>query len=329
MNSLTFLKNKKIGFTKLTLLSIALPICIIITFIGLLQIYYGEQKERTYFRQRGDAILSEYANQLFAPLMFYDYSSVIYEVRNSPKANNIRSISVYDTSGNEIVRWSDDGHKGSTAYKPLYLKKNIVVDRKKYGTVAIKFNKDELEKAVGGYRIKAFGILTSIILLISFLSFFISKMISRPINNISKQISKFDINEDELKGATINREADILMKSFDGLIKKNRDYQKLLERNARLTTIGQTASQIAHDIRKPLSSMKAMLSILPDKKNNDDFIQEFTSSIESSIRRTNSMLSEILEFSATAVSIEPRENDPQSIFTAALDRPFIWALIWR
>ena len=95
-----------------------------------------------------------------------------------------------------------------------------------------------------------------------------------------------------------------------------------MEMNAAMVAIGETASQIAHDVRKPLTSMKALLAVMPEKRFDGIFIEEMIKRVDSTIDRTNSMLSDILEFSKDATNIERKPQNPQSLIAASLSEVF-------
>ena len=109
-----------------------------------------------------------------------------------------------------------------------------------------------------------------------------------------------------------------LIKSFTKMKKTIRNYQRETTRNAHFVAIGQTASQIAHDIRKPLTSMKAILTMLPEIKDNPEVLNKFMADVDRNISQTNTMLSEILEFSSNSVELEIKKYDVQSLITAVL-----------
>lgn len=107
-------------------------------------------------------------------------------------------------------------------------------------------------------------------------------------------------------------------KKIQFLREKELNKEKQLREQSALAAIGRSAAMIAHDVRKPLTSLKAFLNILPEKRNDLEFIRKITSNLEKATNNTNQMLSEILEFSRDADSLDKRNNDPQSIVIAAL-----------
>lgn len=160
-----------------------------------------------------------------------------------------------------------------------------------------------------------------VVLLVS--SFSIVKVVSwRVTNPISKFASKIGDLQNDLTRTkfleTGDDEVSVLAKAVNTMLGKIEVYQKISEKNARLATIGESTAMVAHDVRKPLTSIKAFLAMLPEKKDDPAFIHAMSQSVEKSIRHTNTMLSEILEFSKDAKALDSKTCDPQSLITAAL-----------
>jgi len=97
-------------------------------------------------------------------------------------------------------------------------------------------------------------------------------------------------------------------------LKKYSDYQ-------RQAAIGQSASMIAHDIRKPFAQMKSVLDMLPDKKDDDAFMEYASRQVDESIRKADAMMSDILEYSRD-VKLELSDVGVISMLTSALGDVF-------
>ncbi|MFH1727940.1 MAG: response regulator [Pseudomonadota bacterium] len=91
-------------------------------------------------------------------------------------------------------------------------------------------------------------------------------------------------------------------------------YQSQIKKNTRLVAIGQTTSMLAHDIRKPFTSMKSMLAMMENYKNNPSFLSHAKNTVNQTINHVESMISDILDFSREV----KLETSPESI-SALLD----------
>lgn len=159
-------------------------------------------------------------------------------------------------------------------------------------------------------------ILTAVMLFM--LAIFIRKNITGPLSHVGEYLNRIRDRKEDCIPSVGNQEVDDLIKHINELIVSIRNYQQLEKRRANLAAIGQTAAQIAHDMRKPLSKMKSLLLLLPEKRQDENFIRNMVQSVEKSINGTNNMLSEILEFSKDKKELDRKEEDPQSIISAAI-----------
>ena len=82
----------------------------------------------------------------------------------------------------------------------------------------------------------------------------------------------------------------------------NRVYRELqqsfeqLKRADRLSTIGQLAASLAHEIRTPLASIEGAVEILARQPHSEERRREFLPVIQKECRRLNSLLTSLLEF---------------------------------
>jgi signal transduction histidine kinase/DNA-binding NarL/FixJ family response regulator len=69
-----------------------------------------------------------------------------------------------------------------------------------------------------------------------------------------------------------------------------------LKKQSKLAAIGQMSQVLAHDIRKPMSSLKSVLTMLPSKKFDDAFVNKAIKDVDHSIKSAEKMIDEVLEF---------------------------------
>ncbi len=105
------------------------------------------------------------------------------------------------------------------------------------------------------------------------------------------------------------------------LVKKIVSESKANENLVALATIGQSTAMIAHDVRKPMSNMKALLSVLPEKRYDDVFIKDAVSQVNDSIRRMEAMMCDMLEFSKKT-EMNQDEVDIQVVLSSAIGDVF-------
>lgn len=113
-------------------------------------------------------------------------------------------------------------------------------------------------------------------------------------------------------------ELDQVVASINRMNLKLREYSGY----QKLAAIGQSTAMVAHDIRKPLSGMKALLTSLAHLKDDPGQIKKMMASVDRNIAQTNAMLNDILEFSKDGTSLEKTNIDPMSVITSSLSDVF-------
>ncbi len=129
-------------------------------------------------------------------------------------------------------------------------------------------------------------------------------------NNLETETSPFD---DELGD---------VWKALNEFVDRIKDRENELRESASLVAIGHTTAMVAHDVRKPLTSMKALLMTLDDIKNDPEQLKDMMAAVDRNIAHTNAMLDDILDFSRDATSLKVDEINPQGIMTSALSDVF-------
>lgn len=80
-------------------------------------------------------------------------------------------------------------------------------------------------------------------------------------------------------------------------ITDKKEMERRLERDRRLAMIGELASQVAHEIRNPIGSMKIMVDSLAERRNDPRFEKAFMETLPSEIDRLNRLVGDLLDFS--------------------------------
>ncbi|SCZ79029.1 transporter substrate-binding domain-containing protein [Acidaminobacter hydrogenoformans] len=80
----------------------------------------------------------------------------------------------------------------------------------------------------------------------------------------------------------------------------------------KMQTVGNLAAGIAHELRNPLTSIKALSELVPLKRSNDRFIEEFNEIVPAEIARMDQLIADLLDY-ARPKAPEPREIDLASL----------------
>ncbi len=132
------------------------------------------------------------------------------------------------------------------------------------------------------------------IIIIIFTSRFISKPISELIN-ITKEISIGNFNKKEIK--SINSDVNDISNSLNQMSEELEKYKLKIIKQEKLSSIGELASRLAHDIKNPLTVIKVSLDLI--KSNNKNLspkeIEKFER-IEDAMYRITHQIDNVLDF---------------------------------
>lgn len=125
------------------------------------------------------------------------------------------------------------------------------------------------------------------------ISYFLSKSIATPIRNLSDEVGGFDEENPQMIDEGIGvSEVKHLAKSFNGFIERLKAYKKELSVKAQMAAIGQTAAQIAHDIRSPLAVVMRYFNKAGTGEGEDYFAAALRS-----VEKLNKMADDMMSYS--------------------------------
>lgn len=147
----------------------------------------------------------------------------------------------------------------------------------------------------------------------------VSRLIIRPIRELKEAFDDM-VNTNRKNKLEVKSEDELgdLAKAFNKMIDSLNGYEKKIEIQSKLAAVGSSTAMVAHDVRKPLTSMKALLSSLPAIKDDPEQLKKMIINVDRSISQTNTLLNDILEFSRDSTSLNLAETDPQGIIVSAL-----------
>lgn len=93
--------------------------------------------------------------------------------------------------------------------------------------------------------------------------------------------------------------------------------QRLMCRTDRLRSLETIAGGVAHEIRNPLTSIKTFIQLTPERKDDAEFIQEFSQMVLDDVQRMERLIQDILDY---ARYMEPKltEEDLNSVVLSCL-----------
>ncbi len=110
----------------------------------------------------------------------------------------------------------------------------------------------------------------------------------------------------------------LLRQDIYQITQKLHKYQLEAERNAGLVAIGSSTAMVAHDVRRPLASVKALLNVLPSIQNDPERVKKMAAEIDRVITSTNSLLNDIMDFSRDSTVLNLDDHGPDSVIIAAI-----------
>lgn len=75
----------------------------------------------------------------------------------------------------------------------------------------------------------------------------------------------------------------------------------------KMKALGELSAGVAHELRNPLTSIKAFIDMLPSKINNPEFVEELVKIVPKEINRLNSLVSTLLDYAKPKASV-PQKN---------------------
>lgn len=100
---------------------------------------------------------------------------------------------------------------------------------------------------------------------------------------------------------------------IEGFILFLRDYTKeknlneMIMHDDKMQALGKLSASIAHELRNPLTSIKAFVELIPDKLDNENFRKELIRIVPLEINRLNSLINLLLDYS------RPKTSNPEQI----------------
>jgi signal transduction histidine kinase/CheY-like chemotaxis protein len=157
-----------------------------------------------------------------------------------------------------------------------------------------------LQSLLSDLALRLITVCALFVLLLVILNALMFSLVSRILNPLELLISRME-HETLRLGVRAERpnlsDIGFINRAFDGMMSGwQADHEKALSAS-KFAAIGQTAAMLAHDIRKPFSLTKSLLSALPSLRNDDAALENARGEVEKSIIQADSMIADVLDFS--------------------------------
>ena len=194
--------------------------------------------------------------------------------------------------------------------------KNVNIDENNYGFIVIQENANEIRVAINERKNFILRTAAIVIVVIMIFSFVLNRYFLKPIKNIVnytniiKEKSNEETNIENIKKR--NDELGILSKSVDEMTK---------ELNKRITNAENFSTDLVHEIRNPLASLKSASEIISETENKtlrDKLINIISHDVER-IERLLTDYSQMLKDEAAISSEQMKELDLKLITRSVVD----------
>ena len=194
--------------------------------------------------------------------------------------------------------------------------KNVNIDENNYGFIVIQENANEIRVAINERKNFILRTAAIVIVVIMIFSFVLNRYFLKPIRNIVnytniiKEKSNEETNIENIKKR--NDELGILSKSVDEMTK---------ELNKRITNAENFSTDLVHEIRNPLASLKSASEIISETENKtlrDKLINIISHDVER-IERLVTDYSQMLKDEAAISSEQMKELDLKLITRSVVD----------
>lgn len=131
---------------------------------------------------------------------------------------------------------------------------------------------------------------------VTFIGWLLRRWLLRPMEQLNRQVEA--LARDEPPGEPLlesPREMASLAQALDRAWRSLRHMREQLIDAERLTTIGQFAAQLAHNLRNPLASIRATAQLMARRNCGDDYVRQRTTEIVESVDRLNRWIEGLME----------------------------------
>jgi signal transduction histidine kinase len=206
------------------------------------------------------------------------------EIRNKSKR-----ISLYENNRNIFIERERD--KFALYHRLKFGNTNFGVLKK-----IVNIEHDRLF-IISDYRKIILYLFSALLIQIAVLSFLIKQTTITPLKQICKQLQPLKQGDYNITLSDQKTEEFIFLKNnISSIIFELKNYQEEKMRHKNLIAVGKSASMIAHDIRRPFTSLLTFLDLLRYHNDDQAFIQEGILEIKSLLNSTDIMLKDLLEF---------------------------------
>lgn len=270
----------------------------------------GSRKIISERKKTGESISNLLPAFLSEDFSYNDYPKIIQKVSHLKKSNNLEYVEIFNSFGDQVFINPTDYKNTMDRDKILHFKtllksaSNSTIGKIVFGLSI----RDEIDQRNMTLLLIALVCLLFVVLEAFILYKMINKLLT-PSNEIIAHLSQLSqgIYSSFNKYLNVDDERSEIGKNYNRILKSMLDYQEKLKQASKNEAIAQTTKMLAHDVRKPFSQIKLLLSAFESFKSNPSLLNRGKADVEKAIKNVESMIADIMDFSREVkVEVEPK-----------------------
>lgn len=270
--------------------------------------------------------------KLIAKLIQQDVSSGLYpeiisKISELTDFEDLVEIIVIDSEGELIAKdlRDDTGDYTTVTYRQSVYARGDA-NKMPTGYLEVKYSKERIENALSSVSQNLLYIFGCVFLVILIVMFYTFRFLIAPLQRVTFAVTNSDMEKGsfERPEKSVFTEINLLTDSFSHVFKKLFEYIEMKEVHSRNRAIAKTTQMLAHDVRKPFSMLKALISMTQEAKSSSEqkeILDESLPSIKDAIHTVEGMIEDVMLVGAeTKLSVE--EVQPGIFLSDCLYRLF-------
>jgi len=287
---------------------------------GELQNRFSAYEKQTIREDNPDIYLKKLSNIFFTDINLYGVDgklmstsrSEIFEKNLQSDYMNVKAF--FALRFDHKLFFIDKERINNTVFYSSYFPL-VMQDGTLYGYINLPYfaKKNYLLNSRNLLFVSFFNLLVFIAIIILIISYFVTRMITKPLYLLQKRISDTNLNRDLAK-IKWNRDDEIghLINAYNEMVEKLKESTELLKKSERESAWREMAQQIAHEIRNPLTPMKLNIQYLQKahKEGDKDFDNKLKNISETLITQIDALNNVAAMFSDFAKT----KSDKEAVF---------------
>ncbi len=176
----------------------------------------------------------------------------------------------------------------------------VGIDHIREGFIQIGMSDRESLRLIESFRMKMLYLTASVLVAVVIASYLMSRQITKPIIELSKEITRFMIKRPDYRSDNdIKNEIAMLTYNFKTMMSELEHAIEFRVKNEKMAVLGNLSSVLAHEVKNPLEPIKGSAEILKLKYSDNDEIMKYAGIIQTEVSGLTSFLDSFLDVAKT------------------------------